>query len=220
MSNKSIGLPDNLHEYLLSISLREADIFRELREETAVLPNHNMQIAAEQGQFMAFLVRLMGARRALEVGVFTGYSSLAVALALPEDGQIMACDVSEEFTAVARKYWQKAGVAHKIQLHLAPAAQTLARFLDEGQAGQYDFAFIDADKPNYDTYYEQCLQLLRPGGLMAIDNVLWDGKVTDTAVTDPDTQTIRTLNQKLRSDERVDLSLVLIGDGLTLLRKR
>ena len=193
---------------------------RELREETAALPNHNMQIAPEQGQFMAFLVKLLGARRALEVGVFTGYSSLAVALALPEDGRVAACDVSEEFTAVARKYWQKAGVAHKIQLHLAPAAQTLARFLDEGQAGQYDFAFIDADKPNYDTYYEQCLQLLRPGGLMAIDNVLWDGKVTDTAVTDPDTQTIRTLNQKLRSDERVDLSLVLIGDGLTLLRKR
>ncbi len=220
MSNKSIGLPDDLHEYLLSVSLREPNILRELREETAALPNHNMQIAPEQGQFMAFLVKLMGARRALEVGVFTGYSSLAVALALPEDGQIMACDVSEEFTAVARKYWQKAGVAHKIQLHLAPAAQTLARFLDEGQAGQYDFAFIDADKPNYDTYYEQCLQLLRPGGLMAIDNVLWDGKVTDTAVTDPDTQTIRTLNQKLRSDERVDLSLVLIGDGLTLLRKR
>ncbi len=193
---------------------------RELREETAALPNHNMQIAPEQGQFMAFLVKLLGARRALEVGVFTGYSSLAVALALPEDGRVAACDVSEEFTAVARKYWQKAGVAHKIRLHLAPAAQTLARFLDEGRAGQYDFAFIDADKPNYDTYYEQCLQLIRPGGLIAIDNVLWDGKAADTAVTDPDTQAIRALNQKLRRDERVDLSLVPIGDGLTLLRKR
>ncbi|HIP73368.1 MAG TPA: methyltransferase domain-containing protein [Anaerolineae bacterium] len=220
MSNKSIGLPNNLHEYLLAVSLREPDILRQLRQETAVLPNHSMQIAPEQGQFMAFLVKLMGARHTLEVGVFTGYSSLAVALALPEDGQVTACDVSEEFTAVARKYWQAAGVAHKIRLHLAPAAETLARFLDEGQAGQFDFAFIDADKNSYDTYYEQCLQLIRPGGLIAIDNMLWDGKVADTAVTDPDTQAIRALNQKLGGDERVDLSLVPIGDGLTLLRKR
>ncbi len=220
MSNKSIGLPDNLHEYILAVSLREAAVLQELRAETAALPNHNMQIAPEQGQFMALLVKLIGARRALEVGVFTGYSSLAVALALPDDGQITACDVSEEFTAVARKYWQKAGVAHKIRLHLAPAATTLARLLAEGQAGQFDFAFIDADKPNYDNYYEQCLQLLRPGGLLAIDNVLWDGKVADTAVTDPDTAAIRALNQKLHRDERVDLSLVPIGDGLTLARKR
>lgn len=220
MTNKSIGLPDNLHDYLLSVSLREPAVLQKLRQETAVLSNRSMQIAPEQGQFMAFLIKLMGAKRTLEVGVFTGYSSLAVALALPQDGQVVACDVSEEFTAVARRYWQAAGVAHKIQLHLAPATETLARFLDEGQAGQFDFAFIDADKSNYDTYYEQCLQLVRPGGLIAIDNVLWDGKVADTAVTDLDTQAIRALNQKLHSDQRVDLSLVPIGDGLTLLHKR
>lgn len=220
MTNKSIGLPDNLHDYLLSVSLREPAILQKLRQETAVLPNHNMQIAPEQGQFLAFMVKLIGARRVLEVGVFTGYSSLAVALALPQNGQVVACDISEEFTAVARQYWQAAGVAAKIQLHLAPATETLARFLDEGQAGQFDFAFIDADKSNYDTYYEQCLQLIRPGGLIAIDNVLWDGKVADTAVTDLDTQAIRALNQKLHSDQRVDLSLVPIGDGLTLLHKR
>lgn len=220
MTNKSIGLPDNLHDYLLSVSLREPAVLQKLRQETAVLSNRSMQIAPEQGQFMAFLIKLMGAKRTLEVGVFTGYSSLAVALALPQDGQVVACDVSEEFTAVARQYWQAAGVAHKIQLHLAPATETLARFLDEGQAGQFDFAFIDADKSNYDTYYEQCLQLIRPGGLIAIDNVLWDGKVADTAVTDLDTQAIRALNQKLHSDQRVDLSLVPIGDGLTLLHKR
>ncbi len=158
MSNKSIGLPDDLHEYLLAISLREPDILRKLRQETAVLSNHSMQIAPEQGQFMAFLIKLMDAKRTLEVGVFTGYSSLSVALALPEDGQVVACDVSEEFTAVARKYWQKAGVAHKIRLHLAPAAETLARFLDEGQAGQFDFAFIDADKANYDTHIHKLKQ--------------------------------------------------------------
>lgn len=220
MTNKSIGLPDNLHDYLLSVSLREPAVLQKLRQETAVLSNRSMQIAPEQGQFMAFLIKLMGAKRTLEVGVFTGYSSLAVALALPQDGQVVACDVSEEFTAVARQYWQAAGVAAKIQLHLAPATETLARFLDEGQAGQFDFAFIDADKSNYDTYYEQCLQLVRPGGLIAIDNVLWDGKVADTAVTDLDTQAIRALNQKLHSDQRVDLSLVPIGDGLTLLHKR
>jgi caffeoyl-CoA O-methyltransferase len=179
-----------------------------------------MQISPEQGQFMALLVELMGARKTLEVGTFTGYSALVVALALPADGRVVACDVSEEWTSVARRYWDEAGVAHKIDLRLGPAWKTLESLLDEGRRHDFDFAFIDADKVNYDAYYELALELVRPGGLIAVDNTLWHGKVIDPAVTDDDTEAIRRLNAKLESDERVTLSLVPIGDGLSLARRR
>lgn len=209
-----------IRDYLLENSLREVEILAQLRQETAVHPNGGMQISPLQGQFMAQLVKLIGAKRTLEVGVFTGYSSLVVALALPADGQIIACDVSEEFTAVARRYWQQAGVADKIQLHLAPATDTLAQLLDDGQANQFDFAFIDADKENYDSYYELCLQLVRPNGLIAIDNMLWSGRVADENDQSESTRAIRALNKKLHTDKRVDVSLLTIGDGVSLLRKR
>ena len=220
MSNKYLPLDDQIYEYLHAVSLREHDALRRLREETARMSESNMQIAPEQGQFMALLVQLLGARRTLEVGVFTGYSSLAVALALPPDGRVVACDVSEEWTRVARRYWQEAGVADKIDLRLAPALDTLDRLLGEGQAGTFDFAFIDADKSNYDAYYERALELVRAGGLICIDNVLWSGRVADPAVADEDTAAIRALNRKLRGDERVSISLVPVADGLTLALKR
>ncbi|MBV7337792.1 class I SAM-dependent methyltransferase [Chloroflexi bacterium TSY] len=221
MSRRPTNLTSDLHDYLLSVSVREVNILAELREETAALGGvAGMQISAEQGQFMQLLVRLIGAKRTLEVGVFTGYSSLAVAMALPEDGQIIACDVSEEWASIGRRYWQKAGVGHKIALNLGPATDTLQKLLDQGGADQFDFAFIDADKENYDTYYERCLQLVRVGGLIGIDNVLWGGSVIDDERQDADTKAIRALNKKLHGDERVDISLVPIGDGLTLLRKR
>lgn len=220
MSKQTIGLDNQLYDYLLSASLREPEILRQLRQETANLPNAMMQIAPEQGQFMALLVQLMGATKTLEVGVFTGYSSLSVALALPPEGKIIACDVSEEYTSVARRYWQAAGVADKIDLRLAPAIDTLDQLLAEGQAGTFDFAFIDADKNNYEGYYERSLQLVRPGGLIAIDNVLWSGRVADPQDRDKSTQSIRNLNKKLHQDERVTLSLVPIADGLTLALKR
>jgi predicted O-methyltransferase YrrM len=205
---------------MLSVSLREPDLLRRLREETAELPQSECQISPEQGQFMAFLVKLMGAQRTLEVGVFTGYSSLVVALALPEDGQVVACDVSSEWTAVARQYWQEAGVAHKVDLHLAPAVETLDRLLEKGQGDSFDFAFIDADKVEYDAYYERCLCLIRSGGLIAFDNVFRHGRVADPEVTDAGTRVIRALNRKLHGDGRIDLSVVPIGDGVTLARKR
>lgn len=221
MSNRSITLTDSLYEYLLDVSLREPPLLLALREETAAMPNRSMQISPEQGQFMALLVRLLGARRCVEVGVFTGYSSLAVALALPDDGSILACDVSEEYTAVARRYWDKAGVAQKIELVLGPALDTLDRRLERpGEAGSYDFAFIDADKTNYLGYYERCLRLLRPGGLIAIDNTLWSGRVADKENAQPDTVALRHFNVVLHEDERIDVSLVPIGDGVTLARKR
>lgn len=220
MSNKTLGLDDRLYDYLLSNSLREPAVLKDLRQETASHPMSQMQISPEQGQFMALLVQLMGAKKTLEVGVFTGYSSLAVALALPSDGKVIACDVSEEYTAIARRYWEKAGVAHKIDLHIAPALETLDRLLAEGQANTFDFAFIDADKSNYDGYYERSLQLVRPAGLIAIDNVLWSGDVAEPAVKDNRTEKIRALNRKLHTDERVSLSLVPIADGLTLALKR
>jgi predicted O-methyltransferase YrrM len=179
-----------------------------------------MQIVPEQGQLMALLVRLIGARRCLEIGTFTGYSSLSVALALPEDGRILCCDINPETTAIAQKYWQKAGVAQKIELRLAPAGETLAALIADGAGGSFDFAFIDADKANYDLYYESCLKLLRPGGLAAIDNVLWGGTVSESHRGDPDTAAIQALNRKLQSDQRIDLSLLPLGDGLTLARKR
>ncbi len=220
MSNRTIGLPDTLYTYLLENSLREPDVLRRLREETARLPHAEMQISPEQGQFMAFLVRLMGARKALEIGVFTGYSSTAVALVLPPDGTLIACDVSDEYTSVARRYWQEAGVDGKIELRLGHAADTLEYLLAEGHAGTFDFAFIDADKEQYDLYYERVLQLLRPGGLMALDNMFRGGRVADPSDTLPGTQAIRDLNRKLHRDERVHLSVVPIADGLTLALKR
>ncbi len=220
LSGKYTTLDDRLYEYLLAVSLREPELLRQLREETAQHPMSGMQIAPDQGQLMALLIQLLGARRTLEVGVFTGYSSLSVALALPADGRIIACDVSAEFTAIARRYWAQAGVAHKIDLRLAPAMQTLDGLLAQGQAGTFDFAFIDADKENYDGYYERALQLIRPGGLIAIDNVLWHNKVIDEGAQDADTLAIRALNEKLHHDDRVTLSLLSISDGLTLALKR
>ena len=219
MAKQTIGLDDQLYGYLQSVSLRESEILHQLRQETAQQPMSQMQISPEQGQFMALLVQLMGAKKTLEVGVFTGYSALVVALALPSDGKVVACDVSEEYTTIARRYWQQAGVADKIELHIAPALETLDRLLAAGQAGTFDFAFIDADKSNYDSYYERSLQLVRSGGLVAIDNVLWSGRVADPQVQDNRTNSIRAFNQKVHEDARVNLSLVPIGDGLTLARK-
>lgn len=220
MSRTTLTLDNRLHDYLLRVSLREPEILRRLREETATHPLANMQIAPEQGQFMALLVRMLGARRILEVGVFTGYSSLAMALALPPDGTIVACDVSEEYTAIARRYWEEAGVSGRIHLRIAPAEETLDTLVAQGDSATYDFAFIDADKPNYRTYYERCLTLLRPGGVVAIDNVLWSGTVADPAQSDADIEAIRALNAFVHTDGRVDMSLLPLADGLTLARKR
>ncbi len=220
MANLTLGLENQLYDYLLSISLREPDILQQLREETAKHPMGMMQIAPEQGQFMQMLVQLMGATKTLEIGVFTGYSSLCVALALPSNGQIIACDVSEEYTAIARRYWEAAGVASKISLHLGPAIDSLDKLIAEGKTGTFDFAFIDADKENYEAYFERSLQLVRNGGLIVIDNVLWSGRVADPKVQDESTLAIRTFNDKLRHDPRVTLSVVPIADGLTLALKR
>lgn len=219
MLKKTLGFDEHLYNYFLSVSLREPDILRQLREETARLPNAIMQIAPEQGQFMALLIKLLGATKTLEVGVFTGYSSLCVALALPENGKLVACDVSEEYTAVARRYWQAAGVVDKIDLRIAPALETLDELLGTGQAETFDFAFIDADKRNYDGYYERSLQLIRPGGLITIDNVLWSGRVAEPQDQEKNTQALRALNEKLHGDERITLSMVPIADGLTLALK-
>jgi caffeoyl-CoA O-methyltransferase len=222
MSRRTLTLDDRLYQYLLDVSLREHPQLAALREATREHPRANMQISPEQGQFMQLLVKMLGARRTVEIGVFTGYSALAVALALPEDGRVLACDISDEFTRIGRPYWQRAGVAHKIELVLEPALHTLDARLATGEAGRYDFAFIDADKASYDDYYERCLRLLRAGGLIAIDNVLWSGRVADRidATADPDTAALQWLNTKLNRDERIDLSLLPIGDGLTLARKR
>jgi caffeoyl-CoA O-methyltransferase len=220
MSNRSISLTESLYEYLLAVSLREPELLRRLRAETAAEPMARMQISPEQGQFMALLARLSGARRCLEIGVFTGYSSLALALALPEDGRIVACDVNERWTAVARRYWEAAGVAHKVDLRLATAFETLDQLRAAGEAGRYDFAFIDADKENYLGYYERVLELLRPGGLIVADNTLWSGRVADPENTEADTVALRNFNRHLHRDERIDLSLLPVGDGLTLARKR
>ncbi|WP_211441288.1 class I SAM-dependent methyltransferase [Collimonas humicola] len=219
MSNRTLNLDDTLYDYLLSHSLREHPAQTALRAATRSHVRGGMQISPEQGQFMALLIRLMGARQTIEIGVFTGYSALAVALALPEDGQILACDISDEYTRIARPYWEQAMVAHKIDLQVAPALATLDARLAAGAAGQYDFAFIDADKSAYDGYYERCLQLVRRGGLIAIDNVLWDGSVAAPA-QDADTAALQALNLKLHADERIDLSMLPVGDGLTLARKR
>lgn len=220
MTKQTLGLEKRLYDYLLSVSVQEPEVLTQLREETAQLPMSQMQIAPEQGQFMALLIQLMGAKKTLDIGVFTGYSSLVVALALPQDGKVVACDVSEEYTNTARKYWQQAGVASKIELHIAPAVETLDRLLTSKEAGTFDFAFIDADKSNYDNYYERALQLVRPGGLIAVDNVLWSGRVADPQVQDNRTNNIRAFNQKLHQDPRVMISLMPIADGLMLALKR
>lgn len=220
MTNKTLELDNRLYDYLLSVSLREPEILRQLREETANHPMGRMQIAPDQGQFLALLIQLIGAKKVLEIGVFTGYSSLVVALALPSDGKIIACDISAEDTNIARRYWEKTGVTDKIELRLAPALQTLDELIAAGEINSFDFVFIDADKKNYPEYYERALQLVRSGGLIAIDNVLWSGKVADPEIQDGQTQAIRNFNEKLHQDERVTLSLVSIADGLTLALKR
>lgn len=220
MKNKSIQLDDTLYTYLLSVSLREPEVLRQLREETANHPYGGMQIAPEQGQFMALLVELIGAQRVLEIGVFTGYSSTCMALALPPDGRLMALDLSAEYTGIARRYWQLAGVANKIELRLGPALASLDRLIEDGASDSFDLAFIDADKGHYAAYYERSLRLLRPGGLLLIDNVLWGGKVADLSVEDDDTQAIRALNRIIHTDERVTEVLLPVADGLTLARKR
>ena len=219
MTRSTLQLDEPLQNYLRAHSLREHPAQVALREATSGHKSAGMQISPEQGQFMALLVRLLGARRAIEVGTFTGYSALTVALALPDDGRLLACDISDEYTRVGRPFWAQAGVAHKIELVLAPALQTLDARLAAGEAGSHDFAFIDADKASYDAYYERCLQLVRSGGLIAIDNTLWGGAVAKPA-DDADTLALQALNAKLHRDERVDLSLLPIGDGLTLARKR
>jgi len=220
MATRTLSMTDGLHAYLVANTLQETEAQTRLRDETALLSNSGMQISPEQGQFMTFLIKTLGVKKALEVGVFTGYSSLSVAQALPDDGQLIACDVSEEFTSVARRYWQDAGVAAKIELRLAPAVETLEKLLAEGHTGTFDFAFIDADKPNYDAYYEAALQLVRAGGVIGIDNTLWAGRVADPENTDESTEVIRALTAKIHGDARVDSCLLPIGDGLTLVRKR
>jgi predicted O-methyltransferase YrrM len=220
VTDRRLQITDELHRYLVDHSVREPDVLARLRDATASLPQAQMQIGPEQGQLMALLAKLVGAKRCIEVGVFTGYSSLAVALALPQDGRILACDVSEQWTAIARRFWREAGVEHKIELKLQPAVRTLEALLAAGEASRYDFAFVDADKPAYDTYYELLLELLRPGGLMALDNTLWSGAVADPNDREPNAVALRALNEKLHRDERIDLSLLPVGDGLTLARKR
>lgn len=221
MSSRTIGLSDNLYRYLLANSVREPEILTRLRSEIAQHPLGNMQISPEQGQLMGLLAQVIGAKKCLEVGVFTGYSSLVVALNLPDDGRIIACDVSDEFTLIACKYWGLAGVRAKIDLHIAPAIETLDRLLGDGEAGTFDFAFIDTDKNNYAAYYDRCFQLVRQGGLILIDNVLWGGKVAEPAMDNDElTPAIKQLNQQIYDDDRVQISLLPIGDGLTIARKK
>jgi predicted O-methyltransferase YrrM len=220
MSLRTLSLTDDIYRYLLEHSLREAPVLAKLRAVTAGLPNANMQIAPDQGQFLQLLARLVGARRCLEIGTFTGYSSLAVALALPPDGTLVACDVSDEWTRVARQFWREAGVDSRIDLRLQPALKTLHELIADGASGTFDFVFIDADKTSYVAYYERALELVRPGGLITVDNTLWGGAVADASVNDEDTQALRAFNVHIHADTRVDLSLVPIGDGLTVCRKK
>lgn len=220
MSSKTLGLSDELSAYLQQVSLRDSELLARLRSETSAMPMAGMQISVEQGQFMQLLVKALGIRRAIEIGVYTGYSSLCVALAMPDDGRIIACDINEEWTSIARRFWEEAGVAHKIQLRLAPAEETLDVMLENELKDSFDFAFIDADKTNYKNYYERALALVRPGGLIAIDNTLWGGSVIDENDKTDDTVAIREFNAAVHADERVDISLLPIGDGLTLALKR
>ena len=220
MSNRTIAITESIYQYLCDHSLRENPILKDLRDHTYDMEERAMQIAPEQGQFMQMLVKLIGAKNTIEVGVFTGYSSLAIALALPEDGRIVACDVNPQYTSIAEKFWVSAGVRKKIDLRIGPAKDTLSELINNGLTGTFDFAFIDADKVNYNHYYERCLELIRPGGLITVDNVLWGGAVSNDGINDVDTNSIRALNDKLHQDERIELSLVPIGDGLTLAMKR
>jgi predicted O-methyltransferase YrrM len=220
MANKTIGISEDLHEYVVRVGAREPEVLARLREETAALPSHRMQIAPEEGALLAMLAELTGARRCLEVGTFTGYSALAVALRLPDDGTMVCCDVSEEWTAIGRRYWAEAGVGDRIDLRIAPATDTLDALLAEGEADSFDFAFVDADKTGYDAYYERLLRLVRPGGVIVFDNVLWDGAVLDEDPQDDDTRAIQALNAKLAADERVSLCLIPVADGVTLARRR
>lgn len=215
-----LGNSAGIEHYIDQVITRETPVQKQLRAETAQLPQSVMQIGANQGAFLAMLIRLTRTRRALEIGTFTGYSALAVASALPEDGKLIACDVSEEWTKIGQRYWVEAGVADKIDLRIGPAIETLEALKRDGLAGTFDFAFIDADKPSYDAYYEACLQLLRQGGLIAIDNVLWSGAVVDPAIHDPSTEALRAINLKIRDDERVESCLLTVGDGVMLARKR
>jgi caffeoyl-CoA O-methyltransferase len=213
-------VPEAVEQYIAQVTTRETPVQQKLRAETSKMAEAGMQIGADQGAFFALLIRAIGARKAIEIGTFTGYSALAVASALPEGGKLVACDVSEEWTAIGKRHWQEAGVAEKIDLRLGPATETLAKLLDTDGASSYDFAFIDADKPAYDKYYELLLQLLRPGGLIALDNTLWSGHVANPDDRDPNTVALRALNDKLHRDERIDVSLLPVGDGLTLARKK
>lgn len=219
MTSKTINLTPQLYDYLLNNSCREPELFKQLREQTAQLKQAKMQISPDQGQFMALLTKLMDVKKALEIGVFTGYSALWIASSLPEDGKLVACEINEATTILAREYWQKAGFAERIELRLGSALTTLEELLTAGEAGTFDLVFIDADKSNQENYYEMALQLVRPGGLILLDNMLWHGRVADPAIDDKSTQLIRQLNAKLLTDERVDLSLIAVGDGLTLARK-
>ena len=220
MSSRNAYIADEIYGYILDNSLREPPILEKLRRQTQEMPEGMMQISPDQGQFMGLVVRLTGARRVVEVGTFTGYSSTVMALALPADGHLVACDESAEYTDIAARYWREAGVADRIELRLGPAVESLDALLTEGAAGSFDIAFIDADKVNYAAYYERCLELLRPGGLVMIDNVLWGGRTTDAEVDDESTAAIRALNAAIHRDERVDCSLLSVGDGLTLACKR
>ena len=220
MSTKTILMDDQLLEYLRQNSVREPDVLQELREETQKLPHSGMQISPEQGQLMAMLVRLVNARKIVEIGTFTGYSSTVMALAMPEDSQLIAFDISEEYTRTARIFWKKAGVDQRVKLILGNAKESLKDFLQAGEQESVDLAFIDADKSSYAEYYECCLKLIRPGGLILVDNVLWSGQVADASNHDKDTEALRIFNAALSSDQRVDLCMVPIGDGLTIARKR
>lgn len=220
MAAKTYSITPEIADYIQAISLREPTILKELRELTLSMEYGLMQVSPELGQFMQLLIRLTGSKKILELGVFTGYSTLSMAMALPEDGHITACDISEEWTSIGRSYWQKAGQAHKIDLRLAPAVDTLRQLQQSGQNATFDFIFLDADKGNYPIYYEYCVALLRPNGLMLIDNTLWEFKVTDPNIVDEETNAIQKLNLRLKEDDRVDISLVLFGDGLTIVRKR
>ena len=220
MSSSTIGLSNELRKYMLDVSFRDDEILRQLREETLTLKEAQMQISPEQGAFLSILTKILNAKKTLDIGVFTGYSSLVVARELPDDGLVVACDTSTEWTSIAKKYWKLAGVDNKVDLHLAPAKETLEKLIEDGQASTYDFSFIDADKINYQSYYENSLVLVKPGGIIAVDNVLWSGQVIDQTDFEPATRAIRSFNEKLYQDNRVSISMVPIGDGLTLVYKK
>ena len=219
MSSNTIELNQSLRDYLINVSVKESGVLKDLREETLQLDEFQMQISPEQGSFLSFLVKLINAKHTLDIGVFTGYSSLVVALQLPQNGYVTACDTNEEWTEIAQKYWKEAKVEDKIDLHIAPAVETLEKLISNGNEGLYDFSFIDADKINYKHYFEQSLTLVRKGGVIAIDNVLWGGRVLDNSDTEPATRAIREFNSKLYKDDRVAISMIPIGDGLTLAQK-